>query len=86
MKLIALIEFLQKHLKQVRIISLSFLLLLVVSDWLFVDKSDAHTAPEHYIAFWAFFGFVSCVAIIFISKWYGHLGIMTREDYYDDDH
>ena len=86
MKLVALIEFLRKHIKQVRIISLCFLLLLAVFDWLFVDKSDAHTAPERYNAFWAFFGFVSCVAIIFISKWYGHLGIMTREDYYDDDH
>ena len=86
MKLVALIEFLLKHIKKVRIISLCFLLLLVVFDWLFVDKSDAHTGPEHYIAFWAIFGFVSCVAIIFISKWYGHLGIVTREDYYDDDH
>jgi hypothetical protein len=86
MRLVALIEFLQKHLRQVRIISLCLLLLLVVFDWLLVDKSDVHTAPERYIAFWAFFGFVSCVAIIFISKWYGHLGIMTREDYYDDDH
>jgi hypothetical protein len=86
MKLVALIEFLKKHVKQVRIICLCFLLLLVVCDWLFVDKSHTHTALERYMAFWAFFGFVSCVAIIFISKWFGHLGIMTREDYYDDDH
>ncbi len=42
--------------------------------------------PNTILAFWSVFGFVSCVAIIFISKWYGHLGIMTREDYYDDDH
>jgi hypothetical protein len=86
MKLVALIEFLRKYLRQVRIIGLGLLLLLVVFDWLFVDKSDAHTGLERYVAFWAIFGFVSCVAIIFISKWYGHLGIMTREDYYDDDH
>jgi len=86
MKLVALIEFLQKHIKQIRIIGLCSLLLLVVCDWLFVDKSEAHTTPERYMAFWAFFGFVSCVAIIFISGWYGQLGIMTREDYYDDDH
>lgn len=86
MKIVALIDFLLKHIKKVRIICLCLLLLLVLFDWLFVDKSHAHTEPEHYIAFWAVFGFVSCVAIIFISKWYGHLGIMTREDYYDDDH
>jgi hypothetical protein len=83
-KLVALIDFLQKHIRRVRIISLCSLLLLVVIDWLFVDKSAAHTGPEHYIAFWALFGFVSCVVIIFLSKWYGYLGILTREDYYDE--
>ena len=47
MKLVALIEFLQKHLRQVRIDQPSARsLLLVVCDWLFVDKSHAHTAPE----------------------------------------
>jgi hypothetical protein len=86
MRLGALIEFLLRHIKKVRIISLCFLGLLIVFDWLFVDKSHAHTEPEHYIGFWSIFGFVACLAIIFISKWYGHLGIMTREDYYDDDH
>lgn len=85
MRLVALIEFLRKHVRQVRIVSLCFLLLLVACDWLFVDKSHAHTGAEGYFGFWAIFGFVSCVAIIFISKWYGHLGIMTREDYYDDE-
>jgi hypothetical protein len=85
MKLVALIEFLKKHIRGVRIISLCSLLLLVAFDGLFVDKSHAHTGPEHYFAFWAVFGFVSCVAIIFISKWVGQLGILTREDYYDDD-
>jgi hypothetical protein len=24
------------------------------------------------------------VLIIILSKWFGHLGIMTREDYYDN--
>ncbi len=84
MKLVELIDFLKKHMRQVRIVSLYGLLILVVFDWLFVDKSQAHTGPEHYVAFWALFGFVSCVAIIFLSKWYGYLGILTREDYYDE--
>jgi hypothetical protein len=84
MKLVALIDFLRKHIRQVRDISLCSLLLLVAYDGLFVDKSAAHTGPEHYVAFWALFGFVSCVAIIFLSKWYGNLGILTREDYYDE--
>ncbi|MDD5170068.1 MAG: hypothetical protein PHN75_14715 [Syntrophales bacterium] len=79
-----LIDFLKKHVRRVRIVCLFFLLMLVLWDWLFVDKSDAHTGPDGYAAFWAVFGFVSCVAIIFVSKWFGHLGISTREDYYDD--
>lgn len=50
----------------------------------FVDKEHAHTAVEKIPGFWAIFGFVACVLIIVVSKWFGHRGIMTREDYYDD--
>jgi hypothetical protein len=84
MKLLMVIEFLHKHVRRLRIASLCILLALVVLDWLFVDKSKTHTWVEGVPAFWAFFGFVACVAIIFFSKWFGHLGIMSREDYYDD--
>ena len=63
---------------------MSFSALLVVGDWLWVDKEHAHTQPEHWFGFWSVFGFVACVVIIFVSKWYGHRGIMTREDYYGD--
>ena len=39
---------------------------------------------EKYIpGWWSIFGFVACVLIIILSKWFGHQGIMTREDYYD---
>jgi hypothetical protein len=84
MKLVVPIEFLKKRIRMVRIICLCLLLLLVIGDGLFVDKNHADTTLTRYPAFWAIFGFLSCVAIIFISKWLGHLGIMTREDYYDD--
>ncbi len=40
----------------------------------------SETAP----AFWSVFGFVACALIIILSKWFGHRGIMTREDYYND--
>jgi len=78
------IEFLRARMKMVIRSSYVVLALLVVYDWFFVDKHSAHTAPEHWFGFWAVFGFVACVLIIFVSKWYGHLGIMTREDYYDE--
>ncbi len=65
---------------------LAVLGLLVVADAMpfVVDKEHAHTRPEHLPGFWAVFGFVGCVLIIVASKAFGHAGIMTREDYYDE--
>lgn len=85
MKLVALIDFLRDRLKTVIAIGGVVLALLVVGDWLLVDKEHAHTRAEHYIGFWSAFGFIACVLIIFVSKWFGHLGIMKREDYYGDE-
>ncbi len=86
MKLVQLIEFLRARLKTVIRISYAVLALLVVIDALpfLVDKHHAHTKAEHLPGFWSLFGFVACTLIIFLSKWYGHAGIMTREDYYDE--
>ena len=86
MKLVKLIEFLRARLKTVVWVSCAVLALVVVLDAIpaVVDKEHAHTGPEHWPAFWAVYGFVGCVVIILFSKWFGHLGIMTREDYYED--
>lgn len=85
MIIVKLIEFLRRHLKLVIRLSLGLLALGVVADYLWVDKAHAHTGPEHWFGFWAGFGFVACLLIIFVSKWCGHRGIMQREDYYGDD-
>jgi hypothetical protein len=86
MKLAKLIEFLRDRLKTLVWISYAILALVVLMDAMpaIVNKEHAHTGPEHWPAFWAVFGFVACVLIIILSKWYGHLGIMTREDYYEE--
>jgi hypothetical protein len=86
MKLVQLIEFLRQRLKAVVWISYAVLALLVVLDALpfIVDKEPAHTKAEHLPGFWSGFGFVACVLIIILSKWFGHAGIMQREDYYDE--
>ena len=81
--IVKLITFLRKHLKLVIRCCYILLALLVGWDIAFVHKEHAHTAIEHIPGFWAIFGFVACVLIIILSKWYGHRGIMTREDYYD---
>jgi hypothetical protein len=84
MKLVKLVEFLRNRLKMVVRIFCAVLALLILVDAFFVNKEHAHTGPEHLPGFWSVFGFVGCVLIILLSKWYGHAGIMTREDYYDE--
>jgi hypothetical protein len=86
MKLLRLIEFLRHHLKTVITVCLVVLVLLVLADAVpaIVNKEHAHTKPERIPGFWAAFGFVACVLIVLVSKAFGHAGIMTREDYYDE--
>ncbi len=79
------IDYLRDRLGTVIKLCYVLLALVVVIDLLLVDKHHAHTWAEMHIpGFWSIFGFVACVLIIIISKWFGHQGIMTREDYYDD--
>jgi hypothetical protein len=80
--LVKFIDFLRDRLRAVIWCSYVVLACLVIID-IFVDKEHAHTRMEHLPGFWSVFGFSACVLIIILSKWYGHLGIMTREDYYD---
>ena len=86
MKLGQLIEYLRDHLKTVVNICIVALALLVLLDAVpaIVDKEHAHTAAEHWPAFWAVFGFVGCVLLVVVSKLYGHFAVSTREDYYDE--
>ena len=85
MKLAKLIEFLRDRLKAVKLVCLGVLVLLALGDIFLVSHDEAHTAVERVPAFWSIFGFLGCAVLIVLSKWYGHLGIMTREDYYDEE-
>lgn len=86
MKLVKLIAYLRERQKTLVRLSFGVLALLIVLDAIpaVVDKHHAHTKMEHLPGFWSIFGFVACVLIIVLSKWYGHAGIMNREDYYDE--
>ena len=84
--IVRFIDYLRNRMNKVVYLSYLVLAILVVIDaipWV-VDKEHAHTWPEKIPGFWSVFGFIACVLIIIVSKWYGHLGIMTREDYYDE--
>lgn len=86
MNLLRLINFLRDRLPAVVRISLTVLVLLVVLDAVpaLVDKEHAHTAAEHVPAFWAAFSLLGCLLLVIVSKTFGHLGVSTREDYYDE--
>ncbi len=86
MKLAKLIGFLRDRLKTVVLVCYAVLGVVVLLDAIpaIVDKEHTHTNIEHWPAFWAVFGFVGCVLIIISSKWFGHAGIMVREDYYEE--
>ena len=62
---------------------LAVLALILITDFLIPRHHSEHFWDA--IPGWgALFGFFSCVAIIFISKFIGHQGgIMRDEDYYD---
>ncbi len=86
MKLLSLIEFLRRNQRTVVRVALGLLVVLVVLDAIpaVVDKEHAHTRAEHIPGFWAAFGFLGCAFLIIASKAFGHLGILKREDYYDE--
>ena len=81
--MIRLIEYLQDHLRVVVWTCYGLLATLVVGSF-WVDRSHAHTWPEHHIPFfWSMFGFAAAAAIIGIARWLGRSGIQARENYYD---
>jgi hypothetical protein len=86
MNLVRVIEWLRQRLPAVVRVCLIALAVLVLVDAIpgVVDKEHAHTALERWPGFWALFGFLGCVVLILVSKWFGHCGIMKDEDYYDD--
>jgi hypothetical protein len=59
------------------------LVLVVVADVL-VLREHAEYLWERVPGWSAVYGFLSCVLLIFVSKFLGHQGgLMRREDYYD---
>lgn len=69
--------------KRRRLLLAASLLAVVVADFL-VPREHGEFFWDHIAGWAALFGFVSCGAIIFVSKVLGHQGrLMRREDYYD---
>ncbi len=47
------------------------------------NGEDHHFSFEGWPAFGSLYGFISCVAIIVVSKFLGKVWLMRREDHYD---
>ncbi len=81
MKFVELVED-QKTRKLVRRLCYIALFIVVVADFL-VHRHHVTFFWDSIPGFSAFFGFVSCVLIIVISKAVGHAWLMKKEEYYD---
>jgi hypothetical protein len=72
-----------RNIKRLKIGFYIVLALLVLPDF-FIHKHAYFSSFEAWPGFYAFFGFVSCVIIILVSKLFG-LVLKVREDYYDHE-
>ena len=55
----------------------------IVLPRVFPSDHPHHFSFESWRAFGSIYGLVSCVVIIVVSKFFGKLWLMRREDYYD---
>ena len=55
----------------------------IILPFLFPSDHPHHFSFESWRAFGSIYGLVSCVVIIVVSKFFGKLWLMRREDYYD---
>ena len=81
--MISLIEFFREHLKGLMVACLILIGLIALWGTFMVDTSHAHTKIEQFPFFWSLFGLIGGALLILLSRFFGRLGIMTREDYYD---
>ncbi len=82
--MIGLIEFFRKRKVLVIFLWLAMVGALAIWGAFMVDTSHAHTEMEKFPFFWSLFGLIGCALLILFSRFLGSLGIMTREDYYDE--
>ena len=68
--------------KIVKKIAYGMLVLLILADFI-IPRHEIHFFGDKIPGFWSFFGFISCVLIIVVSKWIGHHWLVRDEDYYD---
>ncbi len=69
-----------KNIKRLRLVFFILLVLVLVAEF-FVEKHGEFTV-EHFYGFYAVYGFMAYVFLIFVAKGLRRI-IMRKEDYYD---
>ncbi len=83
--IVSMIDYLRDRLKYVNRICYVLLAFTAVTGSLITyGNHHAHTQIEQFPFFWSAFGFFSCTIIIIVSKWFGHSGVMVKEEFYDE--
>jgi hypothetical protein len=68
------------------LILLGFVAAVSIAIGIFIPDHDIHQGWWSNIpCFYALFGFIGCLILIFIAKSIGNLFLYKREDYYDAD-
>ena len=84
MKLGQILEYLVERRRALSWLMLAVMALLVLAD-IIIEPPYTRFPWDGIGGFAAFYGFVSCVLIIVISKVLGYRLLYRDEDYYDDD-
>ena len=82
--MIGLIEFFRERKLLTTLACLAMIGAIAVWGSFMIDTSHAHTEIEKFPFFWTAFGLIGGALLIVLSRLLGWLGLMTREDYYDD--
>lgn len=72
----------ERNRKTLKIVCYIVLIVIFAADF-FIHRHHAAFVWDHIPGFSAAYGFISCVIIIIVSKFVGHLWLMKKEDYYD---
>ena len=79
-----------RNVKRFLIIFFSSVISLLVIDAVYIYLSEKHIIERHAyykweeaFGFYAFFGFVSCVVLVLISKYILRPLVMRKEDFYE---
>lgn len=84
MKLSQLLEWMVRHGRALSLIMLLIMAALVLAD-IVIEPAYIRYPWDGLGGFGAFYGFVSCVVIVVVSKALGYAFLYKPEDYYDDE-